>query len=86
MSPFVELVSNPAPPGQITREQMASVDMSRRREGMIPVWPGFIFLKYGFENSCNLAIKMKIDGRLNYERKRYSPWCGGKTAAGSHAQ
>jgi hypothetical protein len=63
-SPLADLVSNPTPPGQLTREQAASVSLSLRREWDFPVQPCFIFMKSKFENSCIPAIKMEIDGRL----------------------
>jgi hypothetical protein len=61
-SPLAELVSNPTPPGQITHEQAASVILSRHREWDFQIRPCFIFLEWKFENSCNLANKMGIDG------------------------
>jgi hypothetical protein len=60
--PLADLVSNPTPPGQITREQAASVILSRHREWDFQILPCFIFLEWKFENSCNLANKMEIDG------------------------
>jgi hypothetical protein len=70
--PLADLFSNATPPGQITRERAASVILSRHREWDFPIRPCFIFLEWKFENSCNLANKMEIDGD-DYECERYSP-------------
>jgi hypothetical protein len=59
--PLADLFSNSTPPGQITRDRAASVGLSRRHEWNFPIRPRF-FLEWKFENSCNLANKMEIDG------------------------